>query len=173
MFQRNFSPDSSRGYTLVELIVVIALIGVMLSFALPRFQSSVLTDGTRKLSRRIIMQVQQLRQAAVRSRTVQILHISPDSRRMWVTNETMSEEDAEAASESGDEFPEDVDVMDVEYPDGERISYGEARIRFSPKGYSDKVIIHLENSDGDRKSLIIEPFLPNIAIYDEYVGFKD
>lgn len=170
---RNSSRCFSSGYTLIELIVVIALIGVMLSFALPRFQSSVLTDGTRKLSRRIIMQVQQIRQNAIRSRTVQILHISPDSRKMWVTNETMSEEDAEAASESGDEFPEDAEVMDVEYPDGERISYGEAKIRFSPKGYSDKVIIHLENSDGERKSLVIEPFLPNIAIYDEYAGFED
>ncbi|MGE0082837.1 MAG: Tfp pilus assembly protein FimT/FimU [Desulfococcaceae bacterium] len=173
MFRRNSSHGFSRGYTLIELIVVIALIGVMLSFALPRFQGSVLTDGTRKLTRRIIMQVQQLRQNAIRSRTMHTLHISPDSRKMWITNDTMSEEDAGAAAEGGDEFPEDTDVSDVEYPDGERVSYGEALIRFSPKGYSDKVIIHLENSDGDIKSLLIEPFLPNIAIYDEYKGFED
>jgi len=173
LFHHNFSSHTSRGYTLIELIVVIALIGVLLSFAIPRFQGSVLTDSTRKLTRRIVMQVQLLRQNAIKSRNMQILHISPDSRKMWVTNSAMSEEDAEAASEGGDEFPEDVDVTDVEYPDGERISYGEARIRFSPKGYSDKVIIHLENSDGDRKSLLIEPFLPNIGIYDEYAGFEN
>lgn len=173
LFHRNSSPCSSSGYTLIELIAVIALIGVMLSFAIPRFQGSVLTDGARKLTRRIIMQVQQLRQNAIRSRNMHILHISPDSRKMWVTNAAMSEEDSEAAYLGGDEFPEDVEVMDVEYPDGERISYGEARIRFSPKGYSDKVIIHLENSEGARKSLLIEPFLPNIGIYDEYVGFED
>jgi len=173
LFYRNSSRCSSCGYTLIELIVVIALIGVMLSFALPRFQGSVLTDGTRKLTRRIVMQVQQLRQNAIRSRNMQILHISPDGRKMWITNAAMSEEDAESAESGGDEFPEDADVLDVEYPDGERISYGEARIRFSPKGYSDRVIIHLENSDGLKKSLIIEPFLPNIGIYDEYVGFED
>lgn len=173
LFHRNSASYPSRGYTLIELIVVIALIGVMLSFALPRFQGSVLTDGTRKLTRRIIMQVQQLRQNAIRSKNMHTLHISPDSRKMWITNAAMSEEEAEAASQGGDEFPDDVDVIDVEYPDGERISHGEARIRFSPKGYSDKVIIHLENSDGDRKSLLIEPFLPNIRIDDEYVEFEN
>ncbi|MEE4357456.1 MAG: type II secretion system protein [Desulfococcaceae bacterium] len=165
--------DAEKGYTLIELIVVIALIGILLSFTIPRFHGSLLSDNSNKTVRRIVLQVQHLRQNAVRSRKMHTLHISPDSRKMWVTNEGMSEEDAEAAADGGEEFPEDVDITDVEYPDDEKISYGEARIRFSPKGYSDKVMIHLENTDGERKSLLIEPFLPNIEIFDDYVEFEN
>ena len=40
-----------RGFTLIELIVVIALIGLMLFFSLPRLQNNPFLDGSKKSAR--------------------------------------------------------------------------------------------------------------------------
>ncbi|MBU1161919.1 MAG: prepilin-type N-terminal cleavage/methylation domain-containing protein, partial [Proteobacteria bacterium] len=46
-----------KGFTLIELIVVISLISIMLFFAIPRFQSNVLSDSTKEVSRWILLKI--------------------------------------------------------------------------------------------------------------------
>ncbi len=163
--------DRASGYTLIELIVVIALIGIMLSFSLPRLRDSFLTDDSKKVSRWFIIKVRSLKHEALKNRKLYILHLDLGEDRMWVSHEGMSEEEREAASRSGYELPENIEVIDVEYPDGEKISFGRADIRFYKDGYSDKVLIHLEDGDNNRTSLLIEPFLSKVKYYEKYVGF--
>ena len=50
-----------KGFTLIELIVVIALISIMLFLAIPKFQSDIFTDSTKKVSRWIIYKVPALK----------------------------------------------------------------------------------------------------------------
>jgi prepilin-type N-terminal cleavage/methylation domain-containing protein len=161
----------ASGYTLVELIVVIALIGIMLSFSLPKFRDSFLTDNSKKVSRWFMIKVRSLKHEALKNRKLYILHLDLGEDRMWVSHEGMSEEEQAAASRSGYDLPENIEVIDVEYPDGEKISFGRADIRFYKDGYSDKVLIHLEDGDNNRTSLLIEPFLSKVKYYEEYVGF--
>lgn len=163
--------NRSSGYTLLELIVVIALIGILLSFSLPRFRDSFLTDNSKKVSRWFMIKVQALKQEALKNRKQYILHLDMSDDKMWVTHEGMSEEEAEAAAQGGYDLPENIAVIDVEYPGGEKISFGRADIRFYKGGYSDKVLIHLEDDDNNRTSLLIEPFLPKVKYYEEYIGF--
>lgn len=170
-----FSPynhfKQTSGFTLIELIVVIALLSIMLAFAIPRFESGMLTDSNKKVTRWFMNQVQLLRQNSLKSRKVFILNISPDEGKMWVTDDDMTEEALEAASANAYSLPEDIRVKGVLYPDGEKISFGSARIRFYKEGYSDKVIIHTEDDDNNPMSLLIEPFLPKIKVYEEHVDF--
>ena len=166
-FRRN------NGFTLIELIVVISLFSLMLFFAVPRFQFDVLSDHSKKTSRWIMLQVQALKEKSVHDQKRYVLHLSLDSNRLWVSNDTMSAEELEDAAAIGYNLPEDIKLLDVEYPGKEKISVGQADIYFYKKGYSDKAIIHITNNDNEVLSFLIEPFLSRARLYNKYLEFED
>jgi hypothetical protein len=96
-----------------------------------------------------------------------------DSNKLWITHEAMAEEALQSAETNGYKLPEDIKLLDVEYPDQEKISVGQADIYFNEKGYSDKAIIHLENDDNEKFSFLIEPFLLRVRLYNGYTEFED
>jgi len=163
---------TNTGFTLIELMVVISLISIMLFWSIPRFQNALVLDNTKKVSRWIIAQVQHLKESAVRCQKLYILHVGIDENRLWVTNESMTEKELENARLKGFELPEDVRVKDVEYPGGEKVSAGQADICFYKKDYSDMALIHIQDNGDKQLSLLIEPFLSKIKLYQEYVGFE-
>lgn len=165
--------DKNNGFTLIELIVVISLISLMLFFAIPRFKDSVLSDNTKKVSRWIMAKVLTLKERAVRDQKLYILHVNLDSNRLWMTNELMSEQELQDAAQNAYELPEDVQVLDVEYPYEEIISEGRADIYFYKRGYSDRAMIHVENNDNEQLSFLIEPFLSRVKVYEKYEGFEN
>jgi prepilin-type N-terminal cleavage/methylation domain-containing protein len=167
------NPKFPDGFTLIELIVVISLISLILFVAIPRFQSTVFTDNTNKTSRWIMGKVQSLKTRAVRDQNLYILHVSLDANKLWVSDGSMSEEELENAELQGYKLPDDVRLIDVEYPQNEIIALGTADIRFYQKGYSDKALIHLENSDSEQRSFLIEPFLPGVKLYEKHIAFEN
>ncbi len=162
-----------KGFTLIELIVVIALISIMLFLAIPRFQSDVFTDSTKKVSRWILYKVPALKENAFREQKRYVLHVGIDSEKLWITHEGMSDEELQAAEMDGFKLPDDIKFEDVEFPDEHIISAGRADVYFYEKGYSDKAIIHMVYDDDQRLSFLIEPFLPRVHLYNKYVGFED
>ena len=155
--------DQNNGFTLIELIAVIFLISLMLFFAIPRFKDS----------RWIMAKVLTLKERAVRDQKLYILHVNLDSNRLWMTNELMSEQELQDAAQNAYELPEDIQVLDVEYPYEEIISEGRADIHFYKRGYSDRAMIHVENNDNEQLSFLIEPFLSRIKVYEKYEGFEN
>ena len=162
-----------KGFTLIELVVVVALISIMLFLAIPRFQSDFLTDSTKKVSRWILYKVPALKENAFREQKKYVLHVGIDSEKLWITHEGMSDEELQDAEIGGFILPDDIKLQDVEFPDERIISSGRADIYFYEKGYSDKAIIHMVH-DGDHwLSFLMEPFLPQVYLYSKYVGFED
>ena len=162
-----------QGFTLIELIVVISLVGLMLFFAVPRFQGAVFQDNTKQVSRWVIFKVQALKKNAVREQQRYVLHIDLDANTIWTTHDAMTEEERQTAQTNGYHIPADINVLDVEYPDGKKVSTGQADIHFYVRGFSDKAIIHIENSHNLQRSFLIEPFLSSVRIYQEYIGLND
>jgi prepilin-type N-terminal cleavage/methylation domain-containing protein len=162
----------NKGFTLLELLVVIALITITLFFSLPRFQTIFSTDDKKNVSRWIIAQVLHLKKQAIVDQKQQILHVDMDGHRFWVTDEQMSLEEAQKAKKTGYRLPKEVKIMDVEYPDEGKVAIGTAQIRFSKNIYSDFVLIHMKDRKGDPFTFLIEPFLWKVRWYDDYVGFS-
>ena len=149
----------NRAFTLVELIVVTALISIMLMVAIPRLSGGFFSDSDGETARWIIATVRQLKEKAVYDQKIYTLNISPDIQRFWVTAEDMADTDASTARDEGYRLPRGIRIDHVAFSKDDRVSSGTIPIGFYPQGYSDKAVIRLRTGDGDRLSFFIEPFL--------------
>lgn len=158
---------------MIELIVVISLISIMLFFSIPRFQNFVLTDNKKKVSRWLINKVRSLKNDTLRNQKLYILNVDIDANRFWVTTEPAPETASTNSEQKVYQLPEDISVLDVEYPGKGKITSGQTEIRFYKNGYSDKAMIHIESDSGNPSSFLIETFLSNVRLYNQYVDFED
>ena len=170
--QRTTIDGHKSGFTLLELIVVITLLGIMLVFSVPRFHDTLFLDEGKKSARWIIGKVRALKEAAIRNQKNFILHIDLDTQRYWETDESMSAETRESAALNAAVFPGDLKIADIEYPIRGKINSGVADITFYKTGYTDKLLIHLQD-DAEYVSFLIEPFLSEVTIYEAYAGFEN
>ncbi len=158
-----------KGFTLIELMVVMLLISIILAVAIPRFESAPLQDPGKKLSRWMINAVRHLRAAAIQKQMVQALVVDLSEQRMWMIHETMNEEEQAAAAEKAFKLDRSMRIVNAQYPERERISTGTIEIRFYPAGYSDRVLIHIEDESAQRFSYLLEPLLPKVKIFEEWI----
>jgi prepilin-type N-terminal cleavage/methylation domain-containing protein len=162
-----------KGFTFIELIVVIALISIMLFFAIPKFQGNFLSNSTKAVSRWILVNIPNLKEKAQKEQQAYILNVDLDANKLWISRETTAGETLQSQEINSYQLPNDIKLLDVEYPDQETVSAGQAKIYFDKKGYSDKAIIHIQNNDNERLSFLIETFLPRVRLYEKFVGFSD
>lgn len=149
----------NRAFTLIEMIVVTALISIMLAVAIPRLEGGLFSDGGDETARWIIANVNRLKEKAVLDQKTYLLNVSPDIQRMWVTSADMSDADADTAREEGYRLPRGVNIDHVTFGRDDRESTGTIPIGFYPEGYSDKAVIRIRTNDGERMAFFIEPFL--------------
>ena len=171
--QLNFLQEKSaraRGYTLIELIVVLVLLSLMVGLVVPKFRQAVLSDSLDATSLRIIGLVQDLRERAISDQVSYILHLDIRGKKLWAFASSASEEEQETARERAYQLPVDVKIADIwSWTSGKL--YDEATIHFSKKGYIEQSMIHLQSQDGRQLSLELTPFLGSIKIHDGYVDF--
>lgn len=160
------------GFTLLELIVVMALMGIVFFFAIPRFEKSFFLDDAQQGARWLIGKLQSLREEAQRTRRLYVLNIDLEARRVWHTTEAMTLEEIELALRRAQPVPGGARVAAVEFPPDIRIANGRAEIRFYGDGHSDMALIHLQLGEAT-SSFLLEPFLTQVKMFDAPVGFKD
>jgi prepilin-type N-terminal cleavage/methylation domain-containing protein len=163
----------SRGFTLIELIVVVALLSIMLVISIPRFHNVLIADSQGKTSRWLIGTTKTLRDSALRQQKRYALHIDMDAGVLWTSDASMTEEAVLEAASSGYRLPDDTRVADVEFPVEGKVSTGRIDIFFHPQGYSDQALIHLSNQDSVTLTYAIEPFLSEIEIYETYKSYHE
>ena len=160
------------GFTLLELIVVMALMGIVFFFAIPRFEGSFFFDDAKQSSRWLVAKLQGLKEEALRTRRQHILVFDFDTKRVWHTREAMPPEELELAVHRAQRIPGGAIVVGVEFPPEVRIVSGRAEIRFYRDGHSDKALIHLQHGDS-YSSFLLEPFLTQVKMFDQLIGFHD
>lgn len=158
-----------KGYTLIELAVVVILIGLFLGLSIPRFQYAIVSDDLKTTIRRIVGTVKGLRNEAIREQQVYIFYLDLESNRLWIEPAGIGEEERALAQEKAFEFPRGVRIMDVWCMGKGKKVNGEVAIRFSKKGYVEQTVIHLGAEDGREFTLALNPFLGTIKVYDKYV----
>ena len=160
------------GFTLIELIVVVALLGLMLFFSLPRLQNNPFLDDSKKSARWLIGKIQTLKESAIRDQKKYTLHFDLDNGRVWETNESMAPEDIETAMFDSYDLPKPLRIIDIEYPTIGKLISGEAKIIFNKTGLTDKALVHIQDDDS-YLSFLIEPFLSEVQFFEKYASFED
>ena len=172
-FQRNSCPKASSntsGYTLIELIVVIVLLGLMFGLVVPKFRQAVLSDSLDATSLRLIGLIENLRERAISDQVSYVLHLDIRGKEVWAFAVDATAEEQEAARERSYSLPADVIIEDIWSWSRGKL-YDEATIQFSKKGYIEQAMIHLQAEDGRQLSLELTPFLGSIKIHEGYVDF--
>lgn len=161
-----------RGFTLIEIIVVLVLMGILLGLSFPKFRDTLLVDNLDTVCRRIIGQAELLREQAVRDQQAYTMHIDFSGNRIWIDSVGLSEDELAQAEAKAFVLPADVTFRDV-WTAGKGKQYvDEALVRFTEKGYVEHTMIHLGADDGREYSLELTPFLGTIKIYQQYVDVR-
>lgn len=159
------------GFTLIELLVVMLLISIVMAVAIPKFMGGTLQDPVKQVSRWINNTARSLRITAVKQQKRYTLVVDLSDNRFWTVNADMNEEALMQAREKAFSLPKSIRIAAVLFPDNERISSGTAEIQFYPAGYSDRVLIDMENDDAQRFSYLVEPLLPRVKFLDKWIAF--
>ncbi len=165
---RPLAKGAASGFTLIELIVVMALIGMLLFWATPRLDDGFLSDPAKKVSRWVMLTVPKLRAAAVAEQRDYFLHVDMARQLMWSSHAEMDELALTQALEKALVLPDSVRVAQVHRPRQPSDGAEDVAIRFSRHGYADQIVLHMTRYPNHRYSLFIEPFFTPV---DQFEGF--
>ena len=163
--------ERDRGYTLIELSVVVLLIGMMLLFAVPRIRDTLLNDDLVAATRRFIGAARELRGESVREQTDYILQIDLNRPAFWSYSDDTTAEKRAELRKGAFRFPEGIRITDVQQADDAKKTEGEAAIRFFRRGYVEPTVVHLAKDDRS-VTLVFNPFLQAVTVYEKYVDFS-
>jgi prepilin-type N-terminal cleavage/methylation domain-containing protein len=166
------SLQRKEGFTLLELIVVMALIGIVFFFAIPRFENTFILDDSKKSARWLTAKFHLMREEALRTHADQVLHLDFETNRVWQTSASMSAEQMDRAALQAQPIAGSARLAGVEYAQQGRISSGQAAIRFYGDGHSDRAILCLQHTE-TLSCFLLEPFLSEVKMFDHLVGFAD
>jgi prepilin-type N-terminal cleavage/methylation domain-containing protein len=168
---RKHNQSAKTGFTLIELMVVMLLISIILAVAIPRFEGGFLQDPLKQFSRKMIGTVRSLRSAAVQTQKQQTLIVDLNTQQLYVAGPAMQAETEPVAPKKSFKLPDSLALVAVEFSSSDRITTGNAQIHFYPAGYSDHAFIRLESGDDDRYTFVIQPLLPKVKLFEEWIDF--
>jgi prepilin-type N-terminal cleavage/methylation domain-containing protein len=172
--------NGAKGYTLIELSLVILLIGIIIAFALPRLGDlgdSRLKSAARQLAGNIQSTFDE---AVYRKQDFDVIYdITQGNYRVIVSpSDEESPVGAEdAVSDEGPKapvtfkkaaLPDKVRFKDISTERVEKATEGQVTAHFFPEGWAEKTLIHLTD---DRKefTLIVMPYTGKVKILEGYV----
>jgi len=164
---------SNKGFTLIELIVVLALMSIVLFFVMPRFQNTTIKDSKKIMSLWIMTTNRNLKTNALKHQKRYAMHIDLDNGTLWSSGDGMTAEETEKQMQKSFQLPDDLKITDVEYPGRGKITSGRADIFFYKENFSQMAFIHVEKDGYQKMTFQIDPFLPDARIVDEYIEFEE
>jgi type II secretory pathway pseudopilin PulG len=159
----------NKGYTLIELSIIIILIGVVLLFVLPKLDN-IGDAGLRASARRLAGTIQTLFDESVLKNKSYELVFNINERSYFIIERTPDQETSEIidTTEGRTILPDRVYIKDIVIPLEGKASEGGVTIRFYPDGYVDRNIIHLSNGKKDY-TLVTKPLTGKVEVLEGYV----
>jgi len=162
-----------RGFTLIELTVVVVIIGLTMALAMPRFRQDLLSDHLKASTRRLAGLITNLSKEAVREHKDYLLYFDLSENRYWTENPGITAEGRLIAREQAVGLPEDVRLLDIKKKGDEIRTAGEVSIMITKKGYLQPATIHLESDKGRVFTLYLKTFAGKAEILDGYVELEE
>ncbi len=158
-----------KGYTLVELVAVVALVGLLGSFAVPRLRHGFYSDGLPGSAVKIAGLVRELRNEARAERVGHRLCLDLDSGEFWVEKSEMTDGERLQARGNASGLPEGVRLVGVWLRGEAVVGRGEVSIDVSGNGYVRPSAVYLKNDAKEVIALKFKPFLSREVVCRNYV----
>jgi general secretion pathway protein H len=165
-----FPPLNNRAFTLLELIVVMVLIAITVSLAVPKFANFLYTDQLKVAARRLVGLINQSSQLAQRHQVPYLLLYNEKERRFIVEPEQRVDRGETKKNDGGLHLADSVAIEDFWSWYGGTRSSEAFVIRFNKNGYVEPTVIHLRDNGGQEMSVVLSPFLGKVQIVDSYVA---
>ncbi len=163
-----------KGYTLIELIVVVVLLGLIFTFVAPRFHDAILTDNLKSTTRKLANKVMELRNDAIQEHVDYLLKFDLEKNEYWSESTDMTDEKrALVREEDAKHLPCGVRITDICIKDKGKQMAGEITLKFMKEGYAQQSAIHLESEDGREFTIVVSPFLPRVKVLENYIEFEE
>jgi len=162
-------PLNTKAFTLVELIVVMALIAVTASFAVPQIANFLFTDQLKVSVRKLVGLIHRTSQLAQQQQIPYLLTYQQRERVFTVRPEIIEENTAVERKENRLQLDDSVAVRDLWSWYGGRREADAFVIRFTKNGYVEPTIVHMHRGDGEDLSVILSPFLGKVQVVSGYV----
>lgn len=151
------------GFTLLELIVVCALLGLLMMSGLPALLNSVGRDEIRVAGSDLIVLIRSVKEEAQQNRSENTIYFDLDKNVVYLRGGAESEEEQDRGKTIN--FPGNVQLRSVWLQSQGVLSHGIAELWISHEGFSEQCIVHLLQGQ-DEISLVINSFLPRIDVED-------
>jgi prepilin-type N-terminal cleavage/methylation domain-containing protein len=161
---------TGKGFTLIELVVVVAIIGMLLASVAIRFDSLTVSARLRASAREIASTIGLAHSRASSTGRAQTLVFDTDNQQYWI--DSSSEEGDASESPRIRSLYRSIAFKDIQV--GEEL-YGERgtlSIEISPLGVTSACMIHLEAEGGGEMTLEVCPLTGSVRFYDGYREYE-
>jgi type II secretion system protein H len=162
------------GFTLIEMMIVIAVLGVMLSLIIPRLGE--LGDANLKRSaRHLTGMIRFLRDESQARKAVYRLRFDIQANRYWAevmnvtSDNTVEFRRMQSVIGTGGSLSGQTTFRDVQaasHPD-------DPYIQFTPDGWVENAVIHLRNGDNKDFTLLVNPLMGSTELREGYIEEKE
>ena len=171
--QQHLPREVNKGFTLLELIVVVTLIGIMLSISVPSLRSTFFTNPLKSTARQVVGTINEVRQKAVRNQEPYNLHLSQVENRIWY------EKVKKTPEEDLNEDEKNTEIEELQLPDSIRLTKvwrkesgvspgSETTLYISKKGYMEETSILISDDFDNSLAVQCYPFTDPMTVSDEF-----
>jgi prepilin-type N-terminal cleavage/methylation domain-containing protein len=157
------------GFTLAEIAVVLLLLGILLSVALPRFEGVGESEKLKTAARRLAgMVVESHSEAATKSRPF-FLCLDLDEQRAWLSTVRPGREGESGRQGGFYNLPRGVLLKDAVHPGDGVVKEGRTSFGYWPQGGNEPGALHLITDDGEELTVFLRPYMGRTEIQEGYL----
>jgi len=158
----------TRGFTLLELMIVMVIVGITLGYIGPRLYTGISSSSMDKATRDIMTIIQFARSSAVTQHKPYYVRFDidnasfglyPKPESTGVIPEMVKEKD----------LPKGIVFKNIKSPYQIPKQQGQVDILVTPEGVIEQGVIYIEGGFGKTYTLVIKPFSGNLKVYDRYI----
>jgi len=146
MSRKNRGVKNEKGFSILELVVTIAVIGVMASIAIPSFSSWIPNYRLRNAAMDLHSNLQLAKMQAIRDNSTCSIEFDEEAQSYQLRDNA----DTEIKTVNLASYGSDITFGHGPAPTGEDIEYEGSRVTFDSQGMGQSGYIYLENKKKDR-----------------------